>query len=126
MSGVSVVLDVAERSRAVRRSRAKVPKGLWLRGVTWWTRVTAPDGLRRQVSLETRDLSEAKRFRAMLDVLSDPRHNSLDLVQRVYDGTLGVRELHARYAENRTGELRRAASDPDLAPHVDVWGSWLV
>jgi integrase len=61
----------------------------------------------------------------MLSTLSDPRSQSADLIQRVYDGTLSVLELYDAHVKNETKRLRHNANDPDLGEHVAPWLEWL-
>ena len=68
--------ETASPVRAKQRQR--VPRGMWLRGEVYWTRVTAPSGDRKRISLETKDLHDAKRFKAKLEELRDSRANKAD------------------------------------------------
>lgn len=117
-----MILEAAIRSR----TRApRLPRGVFRRGRIYWTRVTAPNGQRRQVSLGTGNVQQAKNFHAMLNTLSDPRSRSADLVQRVYDGSLSVAELYDAHVRNETKSLRHNANDPDLGTCVEPWLEWL-
>lgn len=108
-----------------RKRNPRAPKGMWKRGRVWWTRVAAPNGERKQLSLETTDLKEAKSFRGMLDFLSDPRRQSPDHLQRVCDGKQSVRALYARHVRGELHLVRSEADDPDLSHHVAGWSEWL-
>jgi integrase len=61
----------------------------------------------------------------MLDTLRDPRKNAPDLLQRVYDGTLKIRELYGAYVSDDLEAVRRAENDPDLSSHLPAWRTWL-
>lgn len=109
-----------------KATRNRVPRGIHQRNRIWWTRITAPDGRRKRVSLETDDLTQAKRRKEMLDQLADdPRARGADHMQRVFDGRLGVHQLYDAYVRGDLKGLRADSSDPDLSTHLPGWIEWL-
>lgn len=70
----------------------------YLRGRTYWGRLSTRDGARHRVSLRTTDKASAERLERMLDTLADRHHwIALDAVR---GATLTLGECWDAYARN--------------------------
>jgi integrase len=127
VSPVAGQAEVTRNDKRLRRS-VKLPRGMWRRGgggIIWWRLRDPRNGERVPVTLQTADTGEARRRQAALEMLSDPRGKSLDLIERVCDHTMTVTELYAAHIARTTQKLREDADDADLSKHVADWHRWL-
>lgn len=90
----------------------------------WWGDCYRANGMRRRVSLKTRDAGTAKQLQKMLDFLRD-KHWWF-LLDEFSHGTLTIGELYRAFGESRLEQLEarlRAApaDDRDLEPFVATW-----
>lgn len=95
----------------------------FLRGKTYWSRLSLRDGARHRLSLKTTDKASAERLERMLDTLADRHHwIALDAVRT---GALTLGECWDAFSRNAIPALERSIADGtrtlDLEPFVAQW-----
>lgn len=95
----------------------------YVRGETYWGRISTKDGARHRLSLRTTDKVVAERLERMLDALADQhRWIALDALR---GGSLTLAECWEAFQRDRIALVERSIADGtravDLAPLVAQW-----
>lgn len=95
----------------------------FLRGKTYWSRLSLRDGARHRLSLRTTDADSATRLERMLATLADQHH--WIVLDAVHSGAVTLGECWDAYSRNAIPKLERSIADGtrtlDLEPFVALW-----